>query len=212
MCVPIGYARLERDSHRVLVDRMQADQLSALPTHERGNVTRDYEMQLGRAMDRDFDTRTANGTNLYGHEGFRDEGAVRLTLSEEQLAVGKREVSAGEVGVSKTVETQHVTDNVQLRHEEVDIERRPITDAMAASGTTEIGAQEIRVPLHAEEAIVEKRVVPTEEILVRTREVVENETVEADLRRERAEVHREGVTDRTLTDRPLNDDDRLTGR
>jgi uncharacterized protein (TIGR02271 family) len=212
MCVPIGLARLERDSRQVMVDRMQADQFSALPTHERGNVTRDYEMQLGRAMDTDFDTRTSNGANLYGHEGFRDEGAVRLVLSEEELAVGKRQVAAGEVGVSKRVETEHVTDQVSLRHDEVDIERRPITDGYSATGINEIGAEEIRVPLHAEEAIVEKRVVPKEELIVRTREVVETETVEADLRRERAEVHREGVTERTLTDRPLTDDDRLNNR
>ncbi|HEX8392428.1 MAG TPA: DUF2382 domain-containing protein [Longimicrobium sp.] len=211
MCVPIGLARLERGSRQVMVDRMQADQFSALPTHERGNVTRDYEMQLGRAIDTDFDTRTSNGTNLYGHEGFRDEGAVRLVLSEEELAVGKRQVAAGEVGVSKRVETEHVTDHVALRHDEVDIQRRPITDPMVA-GNAQIGAEEIRVPLHAEEAIVEKRVVPKEELVVRTREVVENETIEADLRRERAEVHREGVTERTLTDRPLNDDDRLNNR
>ncbi len=96
--------------------------------------------------------------------------------------------------VNKWVETQRVQDNVTLRREEVDVERRPITDAYHATGAT-IGEDEnVRIPLHAEEAVVEKRVVPKEELVVRKHEVADNEIVEADLRRERAEVHREGGT------------------
>jgi len=145
--------------------------------------------------------------------GISEEEATRLILSEEELAVGKREVRAGEVGVSKRVETERVQENVTLRHDEVDIERRPITGGYTAAGAANtIGTdEEIRIPLHAEEAVVEKRVVPKEEIVVRKREVAENEVVEADLRTERAEVHREGgvrETD-TLRNDTLRRDDRL---
>ena len=136
-------------------------------------------------------------------QGITEEEATRLVLSEEQLAVGRREVQAGEVGIHKTVETHRVHEEVPLRHEEVDIERRPITDGYSAAGAAgaTIGRDEdIRIPLHAEEAVVEKRVVPTEELLVRKREVTETETVEADLRREHAEV------DRNVTDTRLRDD------
>ena len=141
-------------------------------------------------------------------DGITEEEATRLVLSEEELAVGKREVRAGEVGVSKRVETERVSEGVTLRHDEVEVERRPITDGYAARGT--IGEEEeIRIPLHAEEAVVEKRVVPKEEVVVRKREVAENEVVEADLRRERAEVHREGgvtETDRLRGDPTLDRD------
>ena len=139
--------------------------------------------------------------------GVTEEEAVRLVLSEEELAIGKRQVAAGEVGVHKTVETRHVHEEVPLRHEEVEIERRPITDGYSATGATIGEDQDIRVQLHAEEAIVEKRVVPTEEIVVRKREVVENESVDATLRREHAEVDRE-VTNTHLRNDRL-DDDRL---
>lgn len=203
VCVPIGYATLDRGGNRVTVDRLGADQFGTLPSHDRGTVSRDYEMQLGRAMDTDFETRVGGGRDLYEHDNFRGND-VRLVLSEEELAVGTRQVAAGEVEVGKRVETQHVTENVQLRHDEVDIERRPITDGMVAAGQAQIGEQDIRIPLHSEEAVVEKRVVPKEEIVVRTREVVENETVEADLRTERAEIHREGAVERTLHDDDLN--------
>jgi hypothetical protein len=53
------------------------------------------------------------------------QGEQRLTLAEEQLAVGKRETSAGEVELRKTVETERVQEQVQLRHDEVTVERRP---------------------------------------------------------------------------------------
>ena len=125
-------------------------------------------------------------------QGITEEEAARLVLSEEELTVGKREVRAGEVEVNKRVETEHVRDDVTLRREEVEVERRPITGAYDAAGAT-IGEDEsIRIPLHAEEAVVEKRVVPKEEIVVRKHDVADTEMVEADLRRERAEVHREG--------------------
>ena len=125
-------------------------------------------------------------------EGITEEEATRLVLSEEELAVGKREVRAGEVEVSKRVETEHVSEDVTLRHDEVEVQRRPITDGFGATGATIGDGDEIRIPLHAEQAVVEKRVVPKEEVVVRKREVAENEVVEADLRRERADVHREG--------------------
>jgi uncharacterized protein (TIGR02271 family) len=142
--------------------------------------------------------------------GLSQEEATRIVLSEEQLAVGKREVQTGEVGIHKHVETERVHTDVPLRHEEVDIERRPISGGYSAAGATGAtigGDEEIRVQLHAEEAVVEKRVVPTEEILVRKREVVENESIDTELRREHVEVDRTNTT----MDRGVRDD-RLDGR
>ena len=73
------------------------------------------------------------------------------------------------------------------------MERRPATAGMSATPRIEEG--EIHVPVTEEELVVEKRTVPKEELVVKKQEVIENETVEADLRRERAEVHREGDVD-----------------
>ncbi|HEU0300976.1 MAG TPA: YsnF/AvaK domain-containing protein, partial [Longimicrobium sp.] len=126
--------------------------------------------------------------------------------------VSKRQVSAGEVGVHRRVETEHVREEVPLRHEEVVVERRPVTDAMAA-GRGEIieTDDEIRIPLMAEEAVVEKRVVPKEELVVRKREVVETEHVDTTLRSEHAEVDREVTNPEVRGDR-MDDDGRLDRR
>jgi uncharacterized protein (TIGR02271 family) len=134
---------------------------------------------------------TGDREMLAGSEGRSLENEEqRLTLAEEQLAVGKRSVEAGEVHVGKTVETRHVEESVPLRHDEVTIERRPVADGMRADAV--IGDQEIRVPLRQEEAVAEKRVVANEELVVRRHEVEREEQVGAELRRERAEIHREG--------------------
>jgi uncharacterized protein (TIGR02271 family) len=143
-------------------------------------------MSINNPNDRDLPLDRTNADALRANELRGTE--ERITLSEEELAVGKREVRAGEVEVEKHVETEHVRREVPLSHEEVTVERRPIEGGMVAGGANTIGEGHIRVGLTAEEAVVEKRVVPKEELLVRKQEVTEERTVEADLRSERAEV------------------------
>jgi uncharacterized protein (TIGR02271 family) len=139
------------------------------------------------------DQRNDNRSDL------RQDDQRRITLSEEELAVGKREHRAGEVGISKHVESEHVRESVPLRREEVEIERRPIQGEMRGSGRIE--EENIRIPVREEEVVAEKRVVPKEELVVKKRTVEERETVEADLRREHADIHREGDVRRTDRDR-----------
>jgi uncharacterized protein (TIGR02271 family) len=112
----------------------------------------------------------------------------RLVLSEEQLRVGKRQESAGEVNLRKTVETEQVSQQVSLMHEEVSVERRPLSADSANAGDLRIGEETIRVPLTREEAVVEKRVVPVEEVVVRTNSVTENQTVSDTVRKERLDT------------------------
>ena len=141
--------------------------------------------RLGKDEERPDDRMDATRRDL----GEREE---RITLSEEQLAVGKRERVAGEVGVEKRVETQHVRESVPVMRDEVTVERRPLSgaDAMRAEGAFQ--EEHISVPLTREEVVAEKRAVGAEEIVVRKQQVQDTEMVEADLRRERAEVHQTG--------------------
>ena len=211
--VPIGYARLDRSADRVMVDNIASTDLRTMPAYDQSPVTRDYETSVRNsfpggtaATSVESDTGMAaagtHDTDFYTHDSFDDNrfygrgsetgaGEQRMTLSEEELEVGKRQVSAGEVEIDKHVETRHVTESVPVMHEEAIVERRPITDAMSARGAT-IGHDEtIRVPLTQEEVVAETRTVAKEELVVRTNQVTETETVEADLRRERADVRRD---------------------
>ena len=121
---------------------------------------------------------------------WRDD-QVKMTRSAEELRIGKRQVKAGEVEVKKRVETERVKTPVTLRREEVEIERRPVSDSTASSDI-QISAQEIRVPLTEEQTIVEKRPVVKEEVVITKHQVEEHETVEADVRQEQIDVERHG--------------------
>jgi uncharacterized protein (TIGR02271 family) len=126
------------------------------------------------------------------HDSLRDDAAGddadrHLTLSEEELEIGKRRVPAGEVRVSKSVETERVREDVPVIREEVTVERHPVANGMRA-GSADIGEDEITIPVTEEEVIAEKRAVVKEEIVARKREVEENRTVEADLRQETVDI------------------------
>ncbi|MEW5930507.1 MAG: DUF2382 domain-containing protein [Gemmatimonadota bacterium] len=198
--VPIGYARLDEGSSRVIVDTLAGADIAALPTYTHGPVTRDVETDLRSRFDAGYRAREGDDADFYAHDLYDDDrffsgrsGERHIVRSEEELAIGRRRVEAGEVSVGKRVETEHVSRPVELSREEAVIERRPITDpGMRSDARIEDG--EIRVPLSREEAVVEKRVVPKEELVVRKHEVQDTETVEADLRRERIDVDREGDT------------------
>ena len=123
----------------------------------------------------------------YARDGYARGQEARMTVSREELVVGKRQVQAGEATLRKTVETEHVRESVPLMHEEVTIERHPISGTAGVNAT--IGQdEEIRVPLMAEEAVADKRIVGEEEVVLRKHQVEEQRTVEADLRRERVDV------------------------
>ncbi len=173
--VPIGTARLDDSEDEVRLLTLTIAQVTAMPPYRP-----DEDMAYPATTPASNDAR-----DFYGKRS--GTGAVkRLTLSEEQLRVGKRTRAAGHVDVKKTVETQHVEKQVALMHEEVTVERRPYTGE--ALSPQEIAEGTVRIPLMAEEAVIEKRTVPVEEVIIRKQRVVENETVKADVRKERIDT------------------------
>ena len=120
----------------------------------------------------------------------------RLTRSEEELHVGKREVERG-ARVGKRVETEHVREPVTRRREEVFVETRPVEPGARASA---IGEGEIRVPLKEEELVVEKRPVVKEEAVIGKRVVEDREVIEDDLKRERIDIDRGAEGSGTIRD------------
>lgn len=198
--IPVGVTRVDDDSDVVRAD-VSADSLRSAPEYEGGAVTRDYEASLRNSYGGAASGSTggeAMGDEFYGDASFDEGGLHRgrgkpsgtlgedrssLTLSEEKLTIGKREVEGGAAYLRKTVETEHVRETVPVQHEELRVERRPL-EANAATDV-QIGADEIRIPLVREELVVEKRAVPVEEVVLRKEVVTEERVVEADLRRER---------------------------
>ena len=136
----------------------------------------------------------------YVNEAYTRGQERTMTLAEEELAVGKRNVQAGEVNVHKRVETERVAQTVPVTREEVTVERRPVEGRVASNA--DFQEQHIRVPVEKEEVVAEKRPVVKEEIAVKKHAITDTETVEADLKKERAQVV---DTTRTQTDTDVTD-------
>ncbi len=192
--VPIGAARLDDDDDNVFIDRLPTTGLAGAPrfhgtiTDENDRRLRDYYATgLGKGTRHEdlFDQNRFFGTRRRGRENQRV-----IVRSEEELAVGTRKAKAGEVVIDKDVETKHVKENVPVTREEVTVERHPARPGM--SGKPQVGEDEVRIPVMAEEAVVEKRTVPKEEIVIKKEAKRDTKTVEADLKREKVEIDRKG--------------------
>ena len=195
--LPVGWAQVDEREDVIWVPTMTKEQFKQLPEY-RSNLsalTEDYEAEIRRAG-----PSTLPGGQHYSHERFYGprtrtltgaEREARVTRSEEELAIGKRAVQAGEAAIRKTVETERVRESVPVTREEVTVERRPVEPGMAA-GDVEIGEDQIRVPIVEEEVTVEKRVVPKEEVVIRKEAVQEERVVEDTVRKERIDVDQQG--------------------
>src|SRR5918999_1033450 len=82
-------------------------------------------------------------------------GEATISRHEEELRIGKREVDYGRVRLRKWVETEPVTEEVELRRETAFVERQAVN--RPASGA-EIGEQEVETSLHREEPVVSEEI------------------------------------------------------
>ncbi|HEX5421546.1 MAG TPA: PRC and DUF2382 domain-containing protein [Gammaproteobacteria bacterium] len=119
---------------------------------------------------------------------------VAVPKVEEELNVGKRAVQAGEVRLHKVVRTEHKEVPVDLRREEVHVERAP------ASGTTRVPGdafeeKDITIPVMEEEPVVSKEARVTEEVRVKKDAGTERRTVGGEVRKTDVEIDEEGNVD-----------------
>jgi uncharacterized protein (TIGR02271 family) len=125
-----------------------------------------------------------------GHDISGPNTDDAMTRSEEELRVGTQHREAGRARLRKYVVTEQVTQTIPVRHEEVRVEREPITDAnrdQALSGA-DISEEEHEVVLHAEEPVVEKRAVPKERVRLNTETVTENREISEEIRKEQIDT------------------------
>ena len=109
-----------------------------------------------------------------------------MTRSEEQLHVGTEQVESGRARLRKYVVTENVTQTVPVSHEEVRLEREPVTDANrgAATSGSDISEEEHEVTLHAERPVTSKETVAVERVRLGTETVTEQQEVSETLRKE----------------------------
>ncbi|CAA9530444.1 MAG: hypothetical protein AVDCRST_MAG05-4376 [uncultured Rubrobacteraceae bacterium] len=121
-----------------------------------------------------------------------DQDELRVQRSEEELRAGTREREAGSMRVRKRVRTDRERIEVPTKHEEVSVERVPVSGEATEA---QIGEDEVEVPVTEEEVVTDKRAVAKEEVRLRKDVVEGTEVVEDDVRREEIDVE-DGTTRR----------------
>lgn len=154
-------------------------------------------------VDADGELSATEQDRLYRHYGMvpaprphEDQGRTdrsgetgrdaELTRSEERLRVDTEAVRAGEVRLRKYVVTENQQVRVPVRHEEVRVEREPVTEGTAGEGRIEEDSRDLT--LHAERPVVDKETVPVERVRLAKETVTEERTVGDQVRREQIDV------------------------
>ncbi|MDT0353576.1 PRC and DUF2382 domain-containing protein [Pseudonocardia charpentierae] len=138
----------------------------------------------------------ADETGIVGRDTSGPTTDDAMTRSEEQLRVGTETREAGRARLRKHVVTEHQQTTVPVSHEEVTLEREPITDANRGDAYTgpAISEEEHEVTLHAERPVVDTEAVAVERVQLGKQTVTEQETVSGEVRKEQIDLDTGDVT------------------
>lgn len=132
------------------------------------------------------------GANGRGSAGRGADGEAEMIRSEERLNVGTEQVESGKVRLHKYVVTEQQQITVPVSHEEVRVEREPISDKDRAGAMSGRGAKleesDQEITLHAERPVVNTETVAVERVRVGKETVTEDQTVGGQVRKERVDI------------------------
>lgn len=122
-----------------------------------------------------------------------------IPVVEEQLVVGKRDVSRGGVRVRSYVSETPVHEQVRLRDEQINVERRAVDQPLSAADTDAFRERTIDMTATGEEAVVGKTARVVEEVVVSKTAEEHVEDVNDSVRRTDVEVDRDSDLDERTT-------------
>ena len=142
------------------------------------------------------DTRRDLSDRTEGYDTSGPTTDTAMTRSEERLRAGTETQEVGRARLRKHVVTEHEQVTVPVSHEEVRVEREPITDANrgAADAGPAISEEEHEVTLRAERPVVTTEAEAVERVRLGTETVREQETVGGEVRKEQIELDDESRT------------------
>lgn len=156
-----------------------------------GHLEPEQEQELHRYYD--LEQRSAAGTEVGAGTGLAADPA--MTRSEESLVVGTEVRESGRARLRKHVVTERQTVVVPVSHEELRVEREPVTEAEAAAlvDAPTLSEAEHVIVLHEEVPLVGKEVRAVERVRVETEAVVEEHEVSGEVRKELVELETDGT-------------------
>jgi uncharacterized protein (TIGR02271 family) len=120
-----------------------------------------------------------------------------IPVVEEQLVVGKRDVNRGGVRVRSYVTETPVHEQIRLRNERVNVERRTVDQPLSAADGDAFRERSIDMTATGEEAVVGKNARVVEEVVVSKTAEEHVENIDDTVRRTDVEVDRDGDIDAT---------------
>jgi len=133
----------------------------------------------------------------------RNDETINVPVYEEELTVGKRREELGQVHLHKDVVQEQQSVSLNLRHEEITVERVPLSGQVSdADLATAFQNRDIEVPVMGEEAVVSKQAHVVEEVRLHKDQVAETEQVSDTVRKERVIVDEVDTTTQNQTRKP----------
>jgi len=183
-------------------DAPNIDADGAISDDEQGSIFDYYDGRAGGSAAgvgdtpsglRHSDTTTdgVDSTGTVGHDTSGPTTDDAMTRSEERLNVGTRSEESGRARLRKHVVTEQQTVTVPVTHEEVRLEREPITDANRGDALAgpDLSEEEHEIVLTEERPVVQKETVPVERVRLDKDVVTEQQQVTQDV------AHEEITTD-----------------
>jgi uncharacterized protein (TIGR02271 family) len=133
----------------------------------------------------------------------------RIPVVEERLRVGKREVNRGGVRVRAYAVEEPVREEVRLREEHIDIERRPVNQPITSAAAADdlLKDRTIEMTETAEEAVVAKEARVKEELVVSKRADEQVRKIDNTVRHTEIDLDRDGNLDTPVTGKTVRSDD-----
>ncbi|MDQ1523371.1 MAG: hypothetical protein QOE47_1295 [Pyrinomonadaceae bacterium] len=127
--------------------------------------------------------RLADAPRAAARTAASPQNQVSVPVVEEQLQVGKREVERGGVRVETHITEKPVEENVELREEHVNVERRPVDYTFHGTESEAFKESLVEIREAYEELVVNKKARVVEEVVVNKDVEQRTETVHETLRR-----------------------------
>ena len=167
---------------------------------EAGSVDVDDRASQWRQSGWDYPAAAGAATGASALGGFGDRGTTDratgaqeevIPVVEEQLVVGKRDVDRGGVRVRSYVTETPVHEQVRLRNERVNVERRSVDQPLSAADGDAFRERTIDMTATGEEAVVGKTARVVEEVVVSKTADERVEQIDDTVRRTDVEVDRD---------------------
>lgn len=122
-----------------------------------------------------------------------DEKDIVLPVIEEEVQIGKRQVQSGRMRIYTEVTETPVEEQVTLREERINVDRRPANRAVTDADLNAFREGEMEIRTTAEEAVVNKQARVVEEVHIDKDVTEHTETIRDSVRRTDVNVEEMGA-------------------